>query len=77
MQNQEQVAVNSTASVIKTSTFSCCCGKSRIWNKSSSSGNSEWTSYEIIKLTAIWEGEEALYNIRHPYYSIKVGLSPS
>ena len=69
--NQEQVAVISVASVVKTSTFSCCSGKSRISNKNSNSSSSECTQNEINELIAIWEKEEALYNIRHPDYSTK------
>ena len=71
MQNQEQVAVSSITSVAKTSTSSCCSSKSRISNKSCSSGSKEWTYNEITELITIWEGEEALYNLRHPDYSIK------
>ena len=71
VQNQEQVAVSSIASVVKTSTSSCCSGISRISNKNNSSGSREWTHNEIIEIIAIWEEEEALYNIRHPDYSIK------
>ena len=41
VQNQEQVTVSSTASVMKTSTSSFCSGKSQISNKSSSIGNRE------------------------------------
>ena len=71
VQNQEQVAVSNIASVMKTSTSSRCSSKSRISNKSSSNGSREWTHHEIIELIAIWGEEEALYNIRHPDYSIK------
>ena len=66
--NQEQVTVSSIASVMKTSTSSCCSGKSQISSKSSSSGSREWTHNEIIELIAIWED---LCNIRHPDYSVK------
>ena len=49
VQNQEQVAVIITVSVVKISTSSCCSGrKSRIWNQNSSSGSREWTRNEII-----------------------------
>ena len=49
VQNQEQVAVVSIASVVKTSTSSCCSGrKSRIPNKNSSSDSREWTWNQII-----------------------------
>ena len=41
VQNQEQVTVSSTASVMKTSTSSYCSGKSQISNKSSSSSSIE------------------------------------
>ena len=41
VQNQEQVAVSSIASVVKTSTSSCSSGKSRISNKNSSGGSTE------------------------------------
>ena len=72
VQNQEQVTVSSIASVMKTSTSSCCSGKSQISNKSSSSGSREWIHNEIhneiIVLIAIWED---LCNIRHPDYSVK------
>ena len=68
VQNQEQVTVSSTASVMKTSTSSFCSGKSQISNKSSSIGNREWIHNEIIKLIAIWED---LCNINHRDYSVK------
>ena len=68
VQNKEQVAVSSIASVMKTSTFSCCSGKNPKSNKSSNSGSREWIHDDIIKLIAIWEG---LRNIRHPDYSVK------
>ena len=55
VQKQEQLAVSSIASVVKTSTSSCCSGKSRTSNRSSSSGIREWTHNEIIELIAIWE----------------------
>ena len=71
LQNQEQVAVSITALVVKTSPCSCCSGKSRISNKNSSSGSREWTHNETIELIAIWDGEEALYNIRDTDYFIK------
>ena len=60
-QNQEQVAVSSIASVVKTSTSSCSSGKGQISNKNSSSGSREWTQNEIIELIAIWKQKEALY----------------
>ena len=41
VQNQEQVAVSSIASVVKTSTSSCSSGKSPVLNKNSSSGSRE------------------------------------
>ena len=56
---------------MKTLTSSCCFGKSQISNKSSSSGSREWTHNEIFELIAIWEEEEALFNIRHPDHSTK------
>ena len=59
VQNQEQVAVTSIASVVKTSTSSRSFGKSQISNKNSSSGSREWTHNELI---AIWKQEEALHN---------------
>ena len=68
---EKKVAVSSIASVVKASTSSCCSGKSRISNRSSSSGSREWTHNEIIELTAIWQEEEALYNIIHSDYFIK------
>ena len=71
VQNQEQVAVSSIASVVKTSTSSYSSGKSQILNKNSSSGSREWTHNEIIELIAIWKEEEVLYNRRHPVCSIK------
>ena len=52
VQNQEQVAVSSIASVVKTSTSLYSSGKSRISNKISSSGSREWTHNEIIELIA-------------------------
>ena len=70
-QKQEQVAVRSTASVVKTSTSSCCSGKSQTSNRSNSSGSREWTHNEMTELISIWEQEESLYNIKHPDYSIK------
>ena len=39
--NQKQVPVSSIASVVITSTSSCCSGKSRISNKNSTSGSRE------------------------------------
>ena len=71
VKNHEQVAVSSITSATKISTSSCCSCKSRISNKKSSSGSRESTHNEIIDLIAIWEEEEALYNIRQPDYSIK------
>ena len=71
VQNQEQVAVSSIASVVKTSTSLYSSGKSRISNKNSSSGSRVWTHNEIIELIAIWKEEEVLYNIRHLVCSIK------
>ena len=68
VQSQEQVAVSSSGSVMKNSTFSCCSGKSQISSKSSSIGSREWIHNEIIELIAIWED---LCNIRHPDYSVK------
>ena len=53
---------------MKTSTSSCCSGKSQISSKSSSSGSREWIHNEIIELIAIWED---LCNIRLPNYSVK------
>ena len=41
VQNQEQVTASSIASAMKTSTSSCCSGKSQISNKSSNSGSRE------------------------------------
>ena len=70
-QKQEQVAVRSTASVVKTSTSSCCSGKSQTSNRSSSSGSREWTHNEMTELISIWEQEESLFNIKHLDYSIK------
>ena len=69
--NQEEVAVSSTESVVKTFTSSYCSGKSRISNKNSSSGSREWVRNEIIELIAMWKGEEYLHNFRHPDYSFK------
>ena len=71
VQKQEQVVVSSIASVVKTSTSSCCSGKSRALNRSSSSDSREWTHNEIIELIAIWEEEEALYNMIYPNCYIK------
>ena len=71
VQKQEQVVISSIASVVKTSTSSCCSGKSRALNRSSSSDSREWTDNEIIELIAIWEEEEALYNIIYPNCYIK------
>ena len=70
-QKQLQRAVSSTASIVKTSTSLCSSGKSRTSNKNTSSSSREWTHNEFNELIAIWEEEEALYNIRHPDYSIK------
>ena len=53
VQNQEQVAVSSATSVMKTSTSSCCSGKNRMSSRSSSSGSREWTHSEISELIAI------------------------
>ena len=53
VQNQEQVAVSSIASVVKPSTSSCSAGKNRISNKNSSSSSREWTHNGIIELIAI------------------------
>ena len=41
VQDQEQITVSSIASVMKTSTSSCCSGKSQISNKSNSIGSRE------------------------------------
>ena len=41
VQNHEQIAASGIASVMKTSTFSCSSGKSRISKKNSSSGSRE------------------------------------
>ena len=71
VQKQEQVVVSSIASVVKTSTSSCCSGKSRALNRSSSSDGREWTRNEIIELIAVWEEEEALYNVIYPNCYIK------
>ena len=68
VQNQEQVAVSSIASVVKTSTSSCSSGNSRISNKNSSSGSREWTHNEIIELIAIWKEKEALYKTSRLFY---------
>ena len=68
VQNQEQVAVSSIASVVKTSTSSCSSGNSRISNKNSSSGSREWTHNEIIELIAIWKEKEALYKTFRLFY---------
>ena len=70
VQNQEQLAVSSIASVLKTSASSCSSGKSRILNKNSSSGSREWTQNEII--------DQFIYRkrmkpcIRYPVCSIKL-----
>ena len=53
VQNQEQVALSSIASVVKNSASLCSSGKSRISNKNSSSGSREWTHNEIIEIIAI------------------------
>ena len=72
VQKQEQVAVSSTASVVKPSTTLCFSGKSGISNKNSSSGSREWAHNEIIELIAIiWKEEKAMYNRRHSVCSIK------
>ena len=68
VQNQEQVAVSSIASVVKTSTSLYSSGKSRISNKNSSSGSREWTHNEIIELIAIWKEKEALYKTSRLFY---------
>ena len=68
VQNQEQVAVGSIASVVKTSTSSCSSGKSRISNKNSSSGSREWSHNEIIELIAIWKEKEVLYKTSRLFY---------
>ena len=68
VQNQEQVAVSSIASVVKTSTSSCSSGNSRISNKNSSSGSREWFHNEIIELIAIWKEKEALYKTSRLFY---------
>ena len=68
VQDQEQITVNSIASVMKTSTSSCCSGKSQMSNKSNSIGSREWIHNEITELIAIWED---LCNTRHPDYSLK------
>ena len=68
VQNQEQVAISSIASVVKTSTSSCYSGKSRIPNKNSTSGSREWTQNEITELTAIWKEKEALYKTSRLFY---------
>ena len=60
VQNQEQVAFSSIASVMETSTSSYSSGKSRILNKNSSSGSREWTHNEMIELIVIWKEKEAL-----------------
>ena len=75
VQNQEQVAVSSNASIVKPSTSSCSSGKSPISNKNSSSGSREWTHNEIINLIAIWEEEKAMYNIRYHVCSIKLEIN--
>ena len=67
---EEEVAVSSTASIVTTTTSSCSSDKIRTSNKNSS-GSREWAQNEINELIAIWEEEEALYNVRHPDYSIK------
>ena len=67
---EEEVEVSSTASVAATTTSSCSSGKTQTSNKNSS-GSREWAQNEINELIAIWEEEEALYNVRHPDYSIK------
>ena len=55
VQNQEQVALSSIASVVKNSASLCSSDKSRISNKNSSSGSREWTHNEIIEIIAIWK----------------------
>ena len=68
VQNQEQVAVRSIASVVKTSTTSYTSGKSRISNKSSSIGSRVWTQNDIIELIAIWNEKEAQYKTFGLFY---------
>ena len=68
--NQEQIAVSSIASVVKAFTSLCSSGESWISNKNSNSGRRKWTQNETTDLIAICEEKEALYNIRHPDYSI-------
>ena len=70
VQNQEQVAVSSIASVVKTSTSSYSSGKSQISNKNSSSGSREWTHNEIIELIVLY-GKRKKPCIRYPVCSIK------
>ena len=65
---EEEVAVSSTVSIVTTTT-SCSLGKTQTSNKTSS-GSREWAQNEINELIANWEEEEALYNVRHPDYSI-------
>ena len=67
---EEEVAVSSTASIVTTTKSSCSLSKTRTSNKNSS-GSREWAQNEINELIAIWEEEEALYNVRQPDYSIK------
>ena len=68
--SEEEVAVSSTASIVTTTKSSCSLSKTRTSNKNSS-GSREWAQNEINELIAIWEKEEALYNVRHADYSIK------
>ena len=68
VQNQEQVAFSSIASVVKTSTSSYSSGKSRILNKNSSSGSREWTHNEMIELDCYMEEKEALDKTSHLFY---------
>ena len=65
---EEEVAVSSTVPIVTTTT-SCSLGKTQTSNKTSS-GSREWAQNEINELIANWEEEEALYNVRHPDYSI-------
>ena len=67
LEKNQQVTVNSIASVMKTPTSSCCSSKSQILNKSNS-GSREWINNEIIELIAV---REDFCNTRHPDYSVK------
>ena len=66
VENQEQVAVSSIASVVKTFTSSCCSGKSQIANKNS--GSTEQIQNEIIELIAIWKEKKPLYKTSRLFY---------